>query len=54
MQLTLIRHLWGVDHTHGLDHYLPRWREVGYGGDYGTWIGAHRPWDWAATPTIDD
>lgn len=31
-----------------------RWREVGYGGDYGTWIGAHRPWDWAATPTIDD
>lgn len=30
MNLTLIRHLWGVDHTHGLDHYLPRWREVGY------------------------
>lgn len=30
MNLSLIRHLWGVDHTHGLDHYLPRWREVGY------------------------
>ena len=30
MKLTLVRHLWGVDHTHGLDHHLPRWREVGY------------------------
>jgi hypothetical protein len=30
MKLTLVRHLWGVDHTHGLEHHLPRWREVGY------------------------
>jgi sugar phosphate isomerase/epimerase len=30
MKLQLIRHLWGVDPTHGLEHYLPRWREVGY------------------------
>ena len=30
MKLTLVRHCWGVDHTHGLDHYLPRWREAGY------------------------
>ena len=30
MKLTLVRHLWGVDHTHGLDHNLPRWREAGY------------------------
>lgn len=30
MKLKLVRHLWGVDHAHGLDHYLPRWREVGY------------------------
>lgn len=30
MKLTLVRHCWGVDHTHGLEHYLPRWREVGY------------------------
>jgi hypothetical protein len=31
MRLILVRHLWGVDHTHGLEQYLPRWREVGYG-----------------------
>jgi len=30
MKLTLVRHLWGVDHTHGLNHHLPRWREAGY------------------------
>lgn len=30
MQLKLVRHLWGVDHTHGLEHYLPRWQSVGY------------------------
>jgi hypothetical protein len=30
MQLTLVRHLWGVDLTHGLDRHLPRWREIGY------------------------
>jgi hypothetical protein len=30
MKLTLVRHLWGIDHTHGLNHYLPRWRDVGY------------------------
>ncbi|RPJ35478.1 MAG: sugar phosphate isomerase/epimerase [Verrucomicrobiaceae bacterium] len=30
MKLTLVRHLWGVDHSHGLDHYLPRWRDAGY------------------------
>lgn len=30
MKLTLVRHLWGVDHAHGLDRYLPRWREAGY------------------------
>jgi hypothetical protein len=31
MRLQLVRHLWGVDQTHGWHHYLPRWREVGYG-----------------------
>jgi hypothetical protein len=30
MKLILVRHLWGVDATHGLEHYLPRWRDVGY------------------------
>ena len=30
MKLTLVRHLWGVDPTQGLEHYLPRWREAGY------------------------
>ncbi|MEI8291688.1 MAG: TIM barrel protein [Verrucomicrobiota bacterium] len=30
MKLKLVRHLWGVDGTHGYSHYLPRWREVGY------------------------
>jgi hypothetical protein len=30
MNLKLVRHLWGVDHTRGLEHYLPRWRAVGY------------------------
>ena len=30
MKLKLVRHLWGVDLTHGLQHYLLRWREVGY------------------------
>jgi hypothetical protein len=30
MKLILVRHLWGVDHTHGLEHYLPRWRAAGY------------------------
>ena len=31
MQLQLVRHLWGVDLSHPLEHYLPRWRKVGYG-----------------------
>jgi sugar phosphate isomerase/epimerase len=30
MKLKLVRHLWGVDHTHGLEHYLPRWQAAGY------------------------
>ena len=30
MKLKLVRHLWGVDLAHGLQHYLPRWRDVGY------------------------
>ena len=30
MKLKLVRHLWGVDQSRGLQHYLPRWREVGY------------------------
>lgn len=30
MRLRLVRHLWGVDLTHGLRHHLPRWRDVGY------------------------
>jgi hypothetical protein len=30
MKLKLVRHLWGVDLTHGLTQYLPRWRDVGY------------------------
>ena len=30
MNITLVRHLWGVDLTHGLAQYAPHWREVGY------------------------
>jgi len=30
MKLKLVRHLWGVDLTRGLRHYLPQWREQGY------------------------
>ena len=30
MKLQLVRHLWGVDHQHGWEHDLPRWRAVGY------------------------
>lgn len=30
MKLQLVRHLWGVNQVHGLEHYLPRWREAGY------------------------
>jgi hypothetical protein len=30
MNLTLVRHIQGVDHTHGFEHHIPRWREVGY------------------------
>ncbi len=30
MKLTLVRHLWGVDLTHGLAQYASHWREVGY------------------------
>jgi hypothetical protein len=30
MKLKLVRHLWGVEGTHGYAHYLPRWREAGY------------------------
>ena len=30
MKLMLVRHLWGVDLTQGLERYLPRWRDVGY------------------------
>lgn len=43
MKLKLVRHLWGVDHTHGLDHHLPRWREVGYTAVEGTLrLSVHR------------
>jgi hypothetical protein len=30
MKLRLVRHLWGVDGALGYQHYLPRWRAVGY------------------------
>jgi len=30
MKLKLVRHLWGMDHTHGLEPHLARWREAGY------------------------
>jgi len=30
MKIKLVRHLWGVDLTHGLEHFLPHWQEVGY------------------------
>jgi sugar phosphate isomerase/epimerase len=30
MKLMLVRHLWGVEHTRGLERFLPRWRESGY------------------------
>lgn len=44
MKLTLVRHLWGVDQKPGLDHYLPRWRETGYGALEVSWrFIAHQP-----------
>ena len=30
MRLQLVRHLWGVDQTRGLEEHWPRWRSVGY------------------------
>jgi hypothetical protein len=30
MNITLVRHLWGINHTHGLEPYLARWSDVGY------------------------
>lgn len=30
MKLKLVRHLWGVNLQHGLETFLPRWRDVGY------------------------
>ena len=30
MKLLLVRHLWGVDLSHGFGPHLGRWREVGY------------------------
>ncbi len=30
MNLTLVRHLWGVDLSEGLGPYAPHWRELGY------------------------
>ena len=30
MKLKLVRHLWGVNQTHGLQQFLPGWREAGY------------------------
>jgi hypothetical protein len=30
MKLQLVRHLWGVDHTRGLHHFLPHWQDTGY------------------------
>ena len=30
MNIKLVRHLWGVDLTRGLAHYVPHWHEVGY------------------------
>jgi hypothetical protein len=30
MKLKLVRHLWGVDLSHGLQPHLPRWRKLGY------------------------
>jgi hypothetical protein len=30
VNIKLVRHLWGVDLTHGLAQYVPHWREVGY------------------------
>ncbi len=32
MKLLLVRHLWGVDLSHGFGAHLERWREVGYEG----------------------
>ena len=29
MILKLVRHLWGVDHKHGLEPHRPHWREAG-------------------------
>jgi hypothetical protein len=30
MNLSLVRHLWGVDLSQGLSRHVPRWRQVGY------------------------
>jgi len=59
MKLKLVRHLWGVDPTHGLETHLPRWREVGYQAveasiriwpDRAGLLGflKHTGWDWIA------
>jgi len=59
MKLKLVRHLWGVDPTHGLEPHLPRWREVGYQAVEGSlriWPDRagllrflqHTGWDWIA------
>lgn len=43
MKLILVRHLWGVDQTPGLDHYLPRWREAGYSALEVSWRFVSEP-----------
>lgn len=37
MKLKLVRHLWGVDLTHGLECHMPRWRTAGYGALEVSW-----------------
>lgn len=37
MKLKLVRHLWGVNLEHGLETFLPRWRNTGYEALEASW-----------------
>lgn len=39
MKLKLVRHLWGVNQQHGLETFLPRWRDAGYEALEASWRG---------------
>ena len=39
MKLKPVRHLWGVNQQHGLETFLPRWRNIGYEALEASWRG---------------